>query len=164
MSGQGFARHVGTTSDVAAYAKGGKQLPQGQLGCFNQLSYLQNNFNRLKLTYWAAPPFSTGNRWIVLTTQYSTRYVVTRAVPDETATEVKFFTESIVLRHGAPEMVITNSRTAFTSRLMQGVMCLNHTSHRKPSVYTPRTNRETKHLNKTIADMLPVYADVDHKA
>lgn len=74
-----------------------------------------------------------------------------------------FVLESIVLRHGAPSIVITNRRTAFTAQLMQIFMTLSSTSRRKTTAYHPQTNGLTERINKTIADMLCLYVDVEHK-
>lgn len=111
------------------------------------------------------PLSSSGNKWIVVATDYLTRYAETKALPRGTASEVaSFFLHEVVLRHGAPSVVITDRGAAFTSQLMQDTLRLSHTSHRKTTAYRPQTNGLTERLNKTIADMISVYVDVQHKA
>lgn len=68
-----------------------------------------------------------------------------------------------MLRHGAPTIVITDRGTAFTAQLIQEVLQLSCTSHRRTTAYHPQANGLTERLNKTIADMLSMYVDVDHK-
>lgn len=46
---------------------------------------------------------------------------------------------------------------------MQSVMMLPHTTHRRTTAYHPRTNGLTERLNRTLADMLSMYVDVEHK-
>ncbi|WP_316399454.1 DDE-type integrase/transposase/recombinase [Bradyrhizobium sp. 33ap4] len=101
---------------------------------------------------------------LAVCTDYSTRYAETKAVPHATAKEVaKFFIEQIVLRHGAPEAVITDRGAAFTANLMQEILRLSHTQHRRTTAYHPQTNGLTERLNKTIGDMLAMYVDIEHK-
>lgn len=107
------------------------------------------------------PVSSSGNRWIVVATDYLTRYAETKALPRGTASEVaSFFLHEIVLRQGAPSVVITDRGTAFTAQLMQDTLSQSGTSHRKTTVYHPQTNGFTEKLNKTIADILSMYVDV----
>ncbi|XP_072143827.1 retrovirus-related Pol polyprotein from transposon 412 isoform X2 [Dermacentor andersoni] len=55
------------------------------------------------------PTSITGNKWIVVATDYLTRFAETKALPKGSAAEVaKFFVENILLRHGAPEVLITD--------------------------------------------------------
>ncbi|KAM7290480.1 DDE-type integrase/transposase/recombinase [Ixodes scapularis] len=75
----------------------------------------------------------------------------------------KFFIESIVLRHGAPEVLISDRGSSFMAQLTQEVLRLSHTSHRRTTAYHPQTNGLTERLNKTIADMISMYVDVEHK-
>ncbi|KAM7298963.1 DDE-type integrase/transposase/recombinase [Ixodes scapularis] len=110
------------------------------------------------------PPSTSGNRWIIVATDYLTRYAETKALPSGTAVEVaKFFIESIVLRHGAPEVLITDRGSSFMAQLTQEILRLSHTSHRRTTAYHPQTNGLTERLNKTIADMISMYVDVEHK-
>lgn len=110
------------------------------------------------------PTSSLGKKWIVMATDYLTRYAETDSLHRGTAAEVaKFFVNNIVLRHGAPTVVITDRGTAFTAELMQCLMRMTHTDHRKTTAYHPQSNGLTERLNRTLADMLSMYVDVEHK-
>lgn len=110
------------------------------------------------------PTSSSGNKWIVVATDYLTRYAETTALPRATAPEIaKFFLYNIVLRHGAPAVIITDRGAAFTAEFMQDVLRLTHSTHRKSTAYHPQTNGLTERLNRTLADMLSMYIDVNHK-
>lgn len=99
-----------------------------------------------------------------MATDYLTRYAETNAFPRGTAAEVaKFFLQKIVLRHGAPAIVLTDRGTAFTSDFMQEVLRLTHSVHRSTTAYHPQTNGLTERLNRTLADMLSMYIDLNHK-
>lgn len=75
----------------------------------------------------------------------------------------QFFIENIVLRHGAPSILITDRGTSFNAELVRTITNLTGTSHRKSTAYHPQTNGLTERLNKTLADMLSMYVDVEHK-
>ncbi|KAK8771367.1 hypothetical protein V5799_025390 [Amblyomma americanum] len=53
--------------------------------------------------------------------------------------------------------------TAFTAELTQAILQYSQTSHRRTTAYHPQTNGLTERLNKTLADMLSMYVDVEHK-
>lgn len=110
------------------------------------------------------PKSHDGNRWIVVATDYMTRYCEIKALPRGTASEIAhFFMKNIVLRHGAPAVVITDRGTAFTAQMMEDVLQLSGTAHRKTTAYHPQSNGLTERINKTITDMLSMYVDRDHK-
>lgn len=110
------------------------------------------------------PASESGNKWIVVATDYLTRFAETKPLPTGTAMEVaRFFVHEILLRHGAPAVLITDRGTAFTAELMQQILHYSNTSHRRTTAYHPQTNGLTERLNKTLADMLSMYVDVQHK-
>ncbi|GFS99718.1 transposon Ty3-I Gag-Pol polyprotein [Trichonephila clavipes] len=74
----------------------------------------------------------------------------------------KFLLEEIVLRHGAPRVIITDRGAVFRSRLVSLVDLCN-IDHRFTTAYHPQTNGLTERFNKTLADMLSMYVDVEQK-
>ncbi|GFV75756.1 retrovirus-related Pol polyprotein from transposon 17.6 [Trichonephila clavipes] len=75
----------------------------------------------------------------------------------------KFLLEEIVLRHGAPRVVITDRGAVFRSRLVSSLVDLCNIDHRFTTAYHPQTNGLTESFNKTLADMLSMYVDVEQK-
>ncbi|GFX38190.1 transposon Tf2-6 polyprotein [Trichonephila clavipes] len=74
----------------------------------------------------------------------------------------KFLLEEIVLRHGAPRVIITDRGAVFRSDLFPLVDLCN-IDHRFTTAYHPQTNGLTERFNKTLADMLSMYVDVEQK-
>lgn len=142
-----------------------KAQPGRPAGFLQPIQIPQVPFQQVGMDLLGPFPTSTaGNRWIAVATDYLTKYAETKALPKATALEVaQFFLTRIVLRHGAPKVVITDRGTAFTAKLLHEVLTLSGTSQRKASAYHPQTNGLTERLNKTIADMLSMYADVEHR-
>lgn len=48
------------------------------------------------------------------------------------------------------------------AHLIQEKLRLSHTNHRRTMAYHPQTNVLTERRNKTIADMISTYIDVQH--
>ncbi|UYV78763.1 hypothetical protein LAZ67_16002676 [Cordylochernes scorpioides] len=110
------------------------------------------------------PTSEGGNRWIIVCTDYLTKYAITKALPTSESMEVaKFFIEDVILKHGAPRELITDRGRNFTSSMISDLNNQCRITHRKTTAYHPQTNGLTERLNKTIADMLSMYVDVNHK-
>ncbi|GFX52892.1 transposon Ty3-I Gag-Pol polyprotein [Trichonephila clavipes] len=75
----------------------------------------------------------------------------------------KFLLEEIVPRHGAPRVIITDRGAVFRSRLVSSLVDLCNIDHRFTTAYHPQTNGLTERFNKTLADMLSMYVDVEQK-
>ncbi|GFX12844.1 electron transfer flavoprotein subunit beta [Trichonephila clavipes] len=109
------------------------------------------------------PKSAHGNKWIIVCTDYSTRYAITKALPTAEVEIAKFLLEEIVLRHGAPRVIITDRGAVFRSRLVSSLVDLCNIDHRFTTAYHPQTNGLTERFNKTLADMLSMYVDVEQK-
>ncbi|UYV74371.1 hypothetical protein LAZ67_11003263 [Cordylochernes scorpioides] len=75
----------------------------------------------------------------------------------------KFFIEDVNLKHGAPRELITDRGRNFTSSMISDLNYQCKITHRKTTAYHPQTNGLTERLNKTIADMLSMYVEVNQK-
>ncbi|GFW07400.1 transposon Ty3-I Gag-Pol polyprotein [Trichonephila clavipes] len=75
----------------------------------------------------------------------------------------KFLLEEIVLRQGAPRVIITDRGAVFRSRLVSSLVDLCNIDHRFTTAYHPQTNGLTERFNKTLADILSMYVDVEQK-
>ncbi|GFT62726.1 hypothetical protein TNCV_3145991 [Trichonephila clavipes] len=74
----------------------------------------------------------------------------------------KFLLEEIVLRHGAPRVMSQIVEPSFDPDLFPLVDLCN-IDHRFTTAYHPQTNGLTERFNKTLADMLSMYVDVEQK-
>ncbi|GFU10261.1 retrovirus-related Pol polyprotein from transposon 17.6 [Trichonephila clavipes] len=75
----------------------------------------------------------------------------------------KFLLEEIVLRHGAPRVIITDRGAVFRSRLVSLSSTCVTLIIVSQTAYHPQTNGLTERFNKTLADMLSMYVDVEQK-
>ncbi|UYV82719.1 hypothetical protein LAZ67_22000665, partial [Cordylochernes scorpioides] len=138
------------------------QLPSGHL---QPIPVPEVAFEKVGMDLLGRFPTSEGgNRWIIVCTDYLTKYAITKALPTSESMEVaKFFIEDVILKHGAPRELITDRGRNFTSSMISDLNNQCRITHRKTTAYHPQTNGLTERLNKTIADMLSMYVDVNQK-
>ncbi|UYV80120.1 K02A2.6-like [Cordylochernes scorpioides] len=122
-------------------------------------------FQKIGIDYLGRFPIShTGNRWIIVATDYLTRFAITKAAATAEATELAtFLIEDVILKHGAPREIITDRGRNLMSQTIREINNLNGTIHRFTTAYHPQTNGLTERLNKTLTDMISMYVDVDQK-
>ncbi|UYV73682.1 hypothetical protein LAZ67_11000340, partial [Cordylochernes scorpioides] len=150
------------TCHLCQSRKGSNQLPSGLLQPIPPANF---PFERIEIDFVGPLP-STKNRkkWIIVLTDYYTRYAETRAVSEATVKEVsKFLVEDIFLRHGAPQYLISDRGSQFTSNLMKEVMKTCKIKHCFTTSYHPQTNGLTERLNRTLINMLSMYVNTDQK-
>ena len=64
-----------------------------------------------------------GNRYIIVTMDYHTKWPEAKAIPKATADETeKFIFEKIICRHGCPWIILTDRGTHFNNRLIEKLM------------------------------------------
>ncbi|GFS47695.1 retrovirus-related Pol polyprotein from transposon 412 [Trichonephila clavipes] len=124
-----------------------KSVPQRPPGRLVPIPPAIAPFHRIGIDLLGRFPKSAhGNKWIT-----------------EVAEIAKFLLEEIVLRHGAPRVIITDRGAVFRSRLVSSLVDLCNIDHRFTTAYHPQTNGLTERFNKTLADMLSMYVDVEQK-
>ncbi|UYV75954.1 K02A2.6-like [Cordylochernes scorpioides] len=110
------------------------------------------------------PLSDKGNRWIIVCTDYLTKYAIAKALPSGTAAEIAtFILEEVILKHGAPREIITDRGRAFMSQMVKEVTSRCKISHLFTTAYHPQTNGLTERLNKTLGDMLSMYVDAEQR-
>lgn len=110
------------------------------------------------------PKSTTGRRWIIVCVDYLTRYTETMAVASATSSDVSWFLlHSIILRHGAPRVVISDRGRQFTADVVEELLRLCGCQYRHSTPYHPQTNGLTERTNRTIINMLSMYVAADHK-
>ncbi|UYV83322.1 K02A2.6-like, partial [Cordylochernes scorpioides] len=150
------------TCHLCQSRKGSNQLPSGLLQPIPPANF---PFERIGIDFDGPLP-STKNRkkLIIVLTDYYTRYAETRAVSEATVKEVsKFLVEDIFLRHGAPQYLISDRGSQFTSNLIKEVMKTCKIEHCFTTSYHPQTNGLTERLNRTLINMLSMYVNTDQK-
>ncbi|GBN69325.1 hypothetical protein AVEN_36031-1 [Araneus ventricosus] len=115
---------MGAYADMCRIAENAKdenlpQLPSGQL---HPIKPPDIPFNKIGVDLLGRFPIArNGNRWIIVCTDYLTRFTVTKALPTAEATKIaKFLVEEIILKHGAPREISDQGRS-FLSNLVKDI-------------------------------------------
>ncbi|UYV68415.1 hypothetical protein LAZ67_5004264 [Cordylochernes scorpioides] len=132
------------TCHLCQSRKGSNHLPFGLLQPIPPANY---PFERIGIDFVGPLPSTKRRRkWIIVLTDYYTKYAETKAVSEATVKEVStFLIEHIILRHGAPRFLISDRGSQFTSNLMK------------------ETNGPMERLNRTLVNMISMYVNTDQK-
>ncbi|UYV61052.1 hypothetical protein LAZ67_1003246 [Cordylochernes scorpioides] len=121
------------TCHLCQSRKGSNHLPSGLLQPIPPANY---PFERIGIDFVGPLPSTKRRRkWIIVLTDYYTKYAETKAVSEATVKEVStFLIEHIILRHGAPNFLLAIE-----------------------------TNGLTERLNRTLINMISMYVNTDQK-
>lgn len=109
------------------------------------------------------PPSLKGNRYIVVFSDYLTRWVEAFAISNADAkTTAKLFVEEIICRHSAPRTLLSDRGRNFTSSLMKEVCEIVNTKKIFTTAYHPQCDGLVEKFNETLATMLSMFVN-DHQ-
>ena len=76
-------------------------------------------FEKLGIDIIGKLPTSAGKQYIIVATDYFTRWVETRALSHKTASiTARFLIENILCKHGCPKTILSDQGTNFTSAII----------------------------------------------
>lgn len=105
-----------------------------------------------------------GNRYVLVITDYHTKWAEAVATPDATAASAAtHFLERVVLRHGAPLSLITDRGRHFVADMIEELFRLTATNHHRTTAYHPQTNGLCERFNRTLSHMISMYVSADHR-
>ncbi|CAF1515036.1 unnamed protein product [Rotaria magnacalcarata] len=94
------------------------------------------------------PTTQRGNKYIISLTDVLSKFVITKAVRDNTThTAVRFINEDVISKSGTPRCILTDNGTHFTSTMMDELIKQIGTTHLYSTPYHPQTNGQ---VNDTI--------------
>ncbi|CAF2083717.1 unnamed protein product, partial [Rotaria magnacalcarata] len=104
-----------------------------------------------------APTSKQGNRYIISLTDILSKFVITKAVRDCSATTaVKFLINDVILKYGTPTCILTDNGTHFTAQIMNNLFQHLGVTHLYSTVYHPQTNGQIKRFNATMDGKIAV--------
>ena len=104
------------------------------------------------------PLTKDGNRYILVFTDYLTKWVDAKAIKKADAPSIaKEFIIEVVLRHGAPQQLISDRGKNFLSDLMNEIARILEIKKATTTAYHPRANGQTERFNKTLTVMLSMF-------
>ena len=97
------------------------------------------------------PTSRRGNKYIISLTDILSKFVVTKAVRDNTAqTAVKFLKEDIISKFGTPRCILTDNGTHFTCIITNELIKQMGSTHIYSTPYHPQSNGQVERYNSTM--------------
>src|SRR3954447_20034241 len=101
------------------------------------------------------PLTNKGNRYIIVATDYLTKWPEVSATPASDAkTVVEFIYENIICRHGCPNYILSDRGTHFRNQVVEGLMNKFEIKHLLSTPYHPQTNGLVERFNKTLCESI----------
>ena len=101
------------------------------------------------------PHTKQGNQYLLVATEYLTKWVEVKATARVDAdTVAKFILEEIISQHGCPHELILDQGTHFLNQMIAILLKKMGIKHQLASPYHPQTNGLTEQFNKTLCEML----------
>ena len=137
-----------------------RQKTHGYLKSFEPPSEV---FQIMHMDFWGPVRTSTrGNRYVLVLTDNLSKYVLAKAMPDNTArSAAQFMLNELIMVHGPPERLITDNGVHFSNNLMKTITETMHIDHAFSATYHPQTNGQVERFNATFCTQLAKYCDED---
>ncbi|KMQ82395.1 reverse ribonuclease integrase, partial [Lasius niger] len=110
------------------------------------------------------PRSRQGHTWLFVMQDRFTKWVELAPLRQATAKNTtKAITERVILRHGRPDIVLSDNGTQFTSAAFTERLQEFGIKHRTAPVYAPQCN-PVERTNRTIKTMISQFVENDHRA
>ena len=120
---------------------------------------VEGPFDRVAVDILGPLPLTVnGNRYVIVFSDYLTKFAMAVALHtyDAKSTAQAFLTE-VVLRHGAPNSLLSDRGTNFLSDLMHEICELCNTRKINTTPYHPQTDGLVEAYNKTLVNTISAY-------
>ena len=100
------------------------------------------------------PVTEQGNRFIVVMTEYLTKWVEAKPITNKRAETIAEFLHEILARFGTPRKIITDQGTEFNNETIKALNKIMGIQSIYSSPYHPQTNGQTERTNRTLCETL----------
>jgi hypothetical protein len=108
------------------------------------------------------PMTRRGHRFIVVATDYLTKFAEVRALKSLVKHEVaRFLYERVFIRFGTPLEIVSNNGPQFLNEVMESLLACLAVKHRFTTMYKPSINGLVKRTNRTLCSMLAKEAEAN---
>jgi hypothetical protein len=100
-------------------------------------------------------PTTMGKRYIVVATDYYTKWPEARAIEKADVKTIAWFLyDEIICRHGCPREILSDRGAVFVSQVVANLVEIMGSHHRLTSAYHPQSNGLTERYNQTLCKAL----------
>ena len=125
---------------------------------------VENAFDLVSMDICGPYPNSNdGNKYVLVITEYLTKWVECYAMANQEAVTVAQKFEDYLARHGTPRSLLTDQGRNFESALLQEICRRYGIEKRSTSPYHPQCNGQTERFNRTMNEMLSQYVSQNEK-
>ena len=119
-------------------------------------------FDLVAIDFWESPrKAESGNRYVIVASDYLTRYVEIKAVTNGSAEETAdFVVNNLIANFGCPSKILTDRGKNFNSRLMKAIYEMMTINKVWTTAYKPSTDGLVEQFNHTMAEMLSHYVSI----
>ena len=100
------------------------------------------------------PATRTGNKYILVATDYCTKWVEAKALQDNTIASPAKFYENLWCRFGCPIELVSDQGGHFVNRIIRELTSHYAVVHKKSTPYYPQANGLAESTNKTLQTIL----------
>ncbi len=102
----------------------------------------------------------TGNRYVLVITDYATRWVEAFPTRDmKAATVAKILINEIICRHSAPKEILSDRGRSFLNKTVEEMCSYFRIKKLNTTAYNPKCNGLTERFNGSLCQMLSAYCD-----
>ena len=106
------------------------------------------------------PQSTNGNKYILMCTDYLSRYAITQATTNCTSeTAARFIVDKLILQFGVPRQLVTDRGTHFMSNVFEAITSRCGINHITTTTYHPQCNGLTERFNATLVDSIATYVN-----
>ena len=141
--------------DQCASIKGPGKVPRAPLGQMPSGA----PWDRLSTDITGPFPVSTrGNKYILVVTDYFSKWVEVFAIPDQTAvTCAEKILDEVISRYGCPYDLHSDQGSNYVSNIFKELCIMLEIRKTRTSPYNPRGNGKVERFNKTLVRMIKAY-------
>jgi hypothetical protein len=113
-------------------------------------------FSKIGIDIVGPLPITTkGNRYIVVTTDYFTKWPEAEAISEATGKRVaEFIYQTIICRHGCPKQLLSDRGTHFRNEVVDALLRKFEIQHLLSTPYHPQTNGLVERFNRTLCESI----------
>lgn len=106
------------------------------------------------------PPSSNGSKYILVCTDYLSRFAITQATSNCTAeTAARFLIDKVILQYGVPKQLLTDRGSHFMANVFRAIASRCGITHITTTTYHPQCNGLTERFNATLVGSISAYVN-----